>query len=56
MSRESPCGKHNPLVPQHEARTLNITLRKYVEKIGKSPEHAGGLLIVNLQIIDTSRR
>ena len=33
MSREIPCGKHNPLVPQYEARTLTVPCKNMLKRL-----------------------
>ena len=34
MSRENPCGKHNPLVRQYEARTLILSSENVLKRVG----------------------
>jgi hypothetical protein len=33
MSRETRCGKHNPLVPQYEARTLTVPWENVLKRL-----------------------
>ena len=33
MPRETTCGKHKPLVPQYEARTLTLPCENVLERL-----------------------